>query len=264
MRVDRDPAVGVQQQRVAVGRRLHDFEGGDVAVRAGPILDHHRPAQRFLQVMRKQPRRDIGSAAGRDRHQHPDRPRRERRLRHCVGACREQAREQTQGQQNGDAYETGCHQVPPVFCPCTALPCRSLPPCYTTAATLACGPVAHPMNILLLGSGGREHALAWKIAASPLVENLYLRAGQCRHRAGMRAGGARPRRPRRRDRVLQGAEDRLRRGRPGSAALRRHRRRSRRRRHQGLRPEQGSCAARRLQGLHQGPVQGEQHPDRRL
>ena len=28
------------------------------------------------------------------------------------------------------------------------------------------------MNILLLGSGGREHALAWKIAASPLVERL--------------------------------------------------------------------------------------------
>jgi hypothetical protein len=26
------------------------------------------------------------------------------------------------------------------------------------------------MNILLLGSGGREHALAWEIAASPLVE----------------------------------------------------------------------------------------------
>src|SRR4030088_29182 len=29
------------------------------------------------------------------------------------------------------------------------------------------------MNLLLLGSGGREHALAWKIAASPLVERLY-------------------------------------------------------------------------------------------
>src|ERR1700730_16710931 len=28
------------------------------------------------------------------------------------------------------------------------------------------------MNILLLGSGGREHALAWKIAASPLTERL--------------------------------------------------------------------------------------------
>lgn len=33
------------------------------------------------------------------------------------------------------------------------------------------------MNILLLGSGGREHALAWKIAQSPLVENLYIAPG---------------------------------------------------------------------------------------
>jgi phosphoribosylamine--glycine ligase len=29
------------------------------------------------------------------------------------------------------------------------------------------------MNILILGSGGREHALAWKMAASPLNERLY-------------------------------------------------------------------------------------------
>jgi phosphoribosylamine--glycine ligase len=33
------------------------------------------------------------------------------------------------------------------------------------------------MNILILGSGGREHALAWKIAASPLVEQLYCAPG---------------------------------------------------------------------------------------
>ncbi len=33
------------------------------------------------------------------------------------------------------------------------------------------------MNILLLGSGGREHALAWKIAASPLVGRLYCAPG---------------------------------------------------------------------------------------
>jgi phosphoribosylamine--glycine ligase len=33
------------------------------------------------------------------------------------------------------------------------------------------------MNILLLGAGGREHALAWKIAASPLVERLYCAPG---------------------------------------------------------------------------------------
>jgi phosphoribosylamine---glycine ligase len=33
------------------------------------------------------------------------------------------------------------------------------------------------MNILLLGSGGREHALAWKIAASPLVDRLLCAPG---------------------------------------------------------------------------------------
>ncbi|WP_298380449.1 phosphoribosylamine--glycine ligase [uncultured Bradyrhizobium sp.] len=33
------------------------------------------------------------------------------------------------------------------------------------------------MNILLLGSGGREHALAWKIAASPLVTKLWCAPG---------------------------------------------------------------------------------------
>jgi len=33
------------------------------------------------------------------------------------------------------------------------------------------------MNILLLGSGGREHALAWKMAGSPLVERLYCAPG---------------------------------------------------------------------------------------
>jgi len=33
------------------------------------------------------------------------------------------------------------------------------------------------MNILILGSGGREHALAWKMAASPLSEKLYCAPG---------------------------------------------------------------------------------------
>ena len=33
------------------------------------------------------------------------------------------------------------------------------------------------MNILLLGSGGREHALAWKIAQSEQVEQLYIAPG---------------------------------------------------------------------------------------
>ena len=33
------------------------------------------------------------------------------------------------------------------------------------------------MNILLLGSGGREHALAWKLAASPLLTKLWCAPG---------------------------------------------------------------------------------------
>ena len=33
------------------------------------------------------------------------------------------------------------------------------------------------MNILLLGSGGREHALAWKMAASPLTDRLVCAPG---------------------------------------------------------------------------------------
>lgn len=33
------------------------------------------------------------------------------------------------------------------------------------------------MNILIVGSGGREHALAWKIKQSPLCEQLYIAPG---------------------------------------------------------------------------------------
>src|SRR5690606_13489423 len=33
------------------------------------------------------------------------------------------------------------------------------------------------MNILLIGSGGREHALAWKLSASPVLTKLYAAPG---------------------------------------------------------------------------------------
>ena len=33
------------------------------------------------------------------------------------------------------------------------------------------------MNVLILGSGGREHALAWKFSQSPLLEQLYIAPG---------------------------------------------------------------------------------------
>jgi phosphoribosylamine--glycine ligase len=41
------------------------------------------------------------------------------------------------------------------------------------------------MNILILGAGGREHALAWKIAQSPLLGKLYIAPGN----AGTAAAG---------------------------------------------------------------------------
>ena len=33
------------------------------------------------------------------------------------------------------------------------------------------------MRVLVVGSGGREHALAWAISASPLVDALYCAPG---------------------------------------------------------------------------------------
>ena len=33
------------------------------------------------------------------------------------------------------------------------------------------------MNVLILGSGGREHTFAWKLAQSPLLNNLYIAPG---------------------------------------------------------------------------------------
>jgi len=33
------------------------------------------------------------------------------------------------------------------------------------------------MKVLVIGSGGREHALAWKLAESPLLTKLYCAPG---------------------------------------------------------------------------------------
>jgi phosphoribosylamine--glycine ligase len=33
------------------------------------------------------------------------------------------------------------------------------------------------MNILIIGNGGREHALAWKMRQSPLCDTLFVAPG---------------------------------------------------------------------------------------
>ena len=110
------------------------------------------------------------------------------------------------------------------------------------------------MNVLLIGSGGREHALAWKLAQSPRCDKLICRAGQSGHRAhaelvaidpsdhravidfcrahsiGLVVIG--PEAP-----LVDGLADNLRDD-----------------GHCGVRPEQGRGAARRIEGLHQGSL----------
>ena len=122
----------------------------------------------------------------------------------------------------------------------------------------------HSMHILLLGSGGREHALAWKIAASPLVTKLWCAPGNagiareaecvaldiadhaavidfCRRNAV--------------ELVVVGPETPLAAGIVDDLAARRH---------QGLRAGQTGRAARGLQGIHQGALHRIRHSDRRL
>ena len=33
------------------------------------------------------------------------------------------------------------------------------------------------MKVLIVGGGGREHAIAWKVAESPLVDKVYCAPG---------------------------------------------------------------------------------------
>jgi phosphoribosylamine--glycine ligase len=117
------------------------------------------------------------------------------------------------------------------------------------------------MNILLLGSGGREHALAWKMAASPLVQKLYCAPGN--------AGIAEEAEcvaldPGDHAAVIAFCKDKAVDLVVVGPALRRYRGCARGRGHQGLRALESCRSARGVQGLHQGHLPRQQHPDRGL
>ena len=62
-----------KQQRVAVRLRGGDVVPGEIATGAGPILDHHRLAERLLQVVVDLPREGVGGAARHESHDEVDR-----------------------------------------------------------------------------------------------------------------------------------------------------------------------------------------------
>ena len=58
---------------------------------------------------------------------------------------------------------------------------------YTTAASSRNETAGGAMKMLVIGGGGREHALAWRLAQSPRVQTRLCRARQRRH--GASTGG---------------------------------------------------------------------------
>ena len=40
---------------------------------------------------------------------------------------------------------------------------------------------AQPVNVLIVGSGAREHALAWKLRESPRLTDLFVAPGNGQH-----------------------------------------------------------------------------------
>ncbi len=121
------------------------------------------------------------------------------------------------------------------------------------------------MNILLIGSGGREHALAWRLAKSPLCTRLFTAPGNpgtARHGTNLpdlkvtdHAAVA----------AFCTAESiGLVGGRARGAAGGRAGRRPEDRRDPHLRPDPRRGPARGLQGLHQGSLRRLRHPHRRL
>ena len=120
------------------------------------------------------------------------------------------------------------------------------------------------MNILVLGGGGREHALAWAVKQNPKCDRLIVAPGnagiaelaECADLDILDGGAVVD--------LRRGERHRFRRRRPRGAAGRRGRRRAARRRHAVLRPLGRGGAAGGLESVHQGGLRRLRRAHRRL
>jgi hypothetical protein len=74
-RVDRMNQIDLQQ-RVAIGRRVHDHFGADVGAAAGPVLDNELLPEVLGQPLSHQARYNVSPPASCNRNDDADRPRR--------------------------------------------------------------------------------------------------------------------------------------------------------------------------------------------
>jgi hypothetical protein len=71
--VDRVGADRAHQYRVAVGGRFGDVVGADIAAGAGTVIDNHRLAPAFVELLAYRARDDVERTAGGERHDEADR-----------------------------------------------------------------------------------------------------------------------------------------------------------------------------------------------
>ncbi len=120
------------------------------------------------------------------------------------------------------------------------------------------------MKLLVIGSGGREHALAWKLARSPRISRVFVAPGNAgTAREDGLANVAAASIPELIE-LREAGSDRVHRGRPGGAACRRHRGRVPGGGAEDLRPGPGRRPSRELQGIRQELHAAPRHTDARL